>query len=63
VRVILPAPPGLFEQLRGLLRGDSGPELLRALFAAQLPELPALPWLPPLGGGIAYLPPDWLVLR
>ncbi|HXZ86102.1 MAG TPA: signal peptide peptidase SppA, partial [Myxococcota bacterium] len=63
VRVILPAPPGLFEQLRGLLRGDAGPELLRALVAARLPELPALSWLPPLGGGLAYLPPYWLELR
>jgi len=63
VRVILPAPPGLFEQLRGVLRGDAAPELLHALVAAQLPDLPALPWLPPLGGGVAYLPPDWLELR
>jgi protease IV len=60
VRVILPAPPGLFEQLRGLVRGDLGPELIHAALAAQLPELP---WLPPLGGGLAYLPPDWLVLH
>ncbi|HTO70018.1 MAG TPA: signal peptide peptidase SppA [Myxococcota bacterium] len=61
-RVILPAPPGLVDQLRSLVRGDSILDLAQTLLARELPELPALPSLPP-DGALAYLPPYWLELR
>ncbi|MFI5314653.1 MAG: signal peptide peptidase SppA [Myxococcota bacterium] len=62
VRVILPAPRGPLDQLKSALRGESGLRLLQALAPVELPEIPALAWLPS-SGGIAYLPPDWLELR
>jgi protease IV len=62
VRVILPAAPGLVDQLRGMLRGEAALEILHGALRAQLPALPELAWLPPQGG-LAYLPPYWLELR
>ena len=59
-RVILPAAPGLGEQIKGLLRGEDNHRLLQALVPVDLPDLTALAWLAPSQGGLAYLPSWWI---
>jgi protease-4 len=62
VRVILPAPEGPIEQLKGLVRGESNHLLLQVLLPVDLPEFLPLDWLA-TAGDLVYLPPVWLELR